>query len=94
MTYRIVVGSELDPRAMAVVGDLEMRRRGAQTELVGEIVDQSQLVGIVSRFASPDVEVISVAPMPAVDSPRKSAAIAASIRERDAMTATRDARPG
>jgi hypothetical protein len=50
--YRIVVASEIDPREVPLAADLEARCVGARTELVGEIVDQSQLVGIVSRLAS------------------------------------------
>jgi hypothetical protein len=67
--YRIVVASEIDPREVPLAADLEARCVGARTELVGEIVDQSQLVGIISRLASMGVELISVAPTPTIESP-------------------------
>lgn len=63
MRYAIVVRGAVDPRAVEGLSGLEVRLRGARTELVGEIVDQSQLVGILSRLSRAGIEVISATPV-------------------------------
>jgi hypothetical protein len=61
--YAIVVRGAVDPRDVEGLAALEVRLRDARTELVGEIVDQSQLVGILSRLSRAGIEVISAAPV-------------------------------
>jgi len=61
--YAIVVRGAVDPRNVEGLAGLEVRMRDARTELVGEIVDQSQLVGILSRLSRAGIEVISATPV-------------------------------
>jgi hypothetical protein len=61
--YAIVVRGAVDPRDLEGIAGLEVRHRDGRTELVGEIVDQSQLVGILSRLSRAGIEVISATPV-------------------------------
>jgi hypothetical protein len=60
--YSIVVRGEVDPATLARIGDPHARVRHGLTELVCDVVDQSQLVGMLSGLSAAGVEVIRAAP--------------------------------
>ena len=58
--YRIVVREELSERFAVAFEGMEMKARGGQTVLTGEIIDQSQLHGILTRIGSLGLKLVSV----------------------------------
>lgn len=61
--YSVMVRGELDAMTLERVGDPQIRRVGDLTELLYDIVDQSQLVGLLSGLSRDGVEVISAVPI-------------------------------
>jgi hypothetical protein len=62
--HRIVVRSELsDSYAVAFEG-MEIEAKGGQTVLTGEIIDQPQLHGILTRIGSLGLELLRVEALP------------------------------
>ena len=61
--YSIVVRGEVDAATLARLGDPGARVSGGRTELVCEVIDQSQLVGLLSGLNGVGVEVISATPL-------------------------------
>lgn len=61
--YRIVVRGAVDAATLERVGNPEARPRGGVTELVCDVIDQSQLVGLLSGLSGVGVEVISATPI-------------------------------
>jgi len=60
MVYRIVVRSELsEPYAVAFEG-MKMESKDGQTILIGEIIDQPQLFGMLDRINGLGLELLSV----------------------------------
>ena len=58
--YRIVVRDELSDRYAVAFEGMEMKARGGQTVLTGEIIDQPQLHGILTRIGSLGLKLVSV----------------------------------
>jgi hypothetical protein len=58
--YRIVVREELSDRYAVAFEGMEMKARGGQTVLTGEIIDQPQLHGILTRIGSLGLKLVSV----------------------------------
>ena len=58
--YRIVVREELSERYAVAFEGMEMETRGGQTVLTGEIIDQPQLHGILTRIGSLGLKLVSV----------------------------------
>jgi hypothetical protein len=58
--YRIVVREELSERFAVAFEGMEMKARGGQTVLTGEIIDQPQLHGILTRIGSLGLKLVSV----------------------------------
>jgi hypothetical protein len=58
--YRIVVREELSERFAVAFEGMEMKTRGGQTVLTGEIIDQPQLHGILTRIGSLGLKLVSV----------------------------------
>jgi hypothetical protein len=58
--YRIVVREELSDRYAVAFEGMEMKTRGGQTVLTGEIIDQPQLHGILTRIGSLGLKLVSV----------------------------------
>jgi hypothetical protein len=58
--YRIVVHEELSDRYAVAFEGMEMKARGGQTVLTGEIIDQPQLHGILTRIGSLGLKLVSV----------------------------------
>ena len=63
--YRIRVRGRLTERLGSAFGGMTLEPAPGQTVLVGEIVDQSHLFGVLDRVRSLGLELISVEPSPA-----------------------------
>ena len=61
--YRIVIRGEVDAATLERVGEPVARVSGDHTELVCDVVDQSQLVGLLSELSGAGVEVVSATPL-------------------------------
>ena len=58
--YRIVVRSELSERYAAAFDGMRMEAKDGETSLVGEIVDQSHLLGILNHINGLGLQLLSV----------------------------------
>lgn len=61
--YSVVIRGELNAAMLERLGDPEVRMRADRTELVYDVIDQSQLVGMLSGLSGAGVEVISATPL-------------------------------
>ena len=61
--YSVVIRGEVDAATLERLGDPEVRTKADRTELVYDMVDQSQLVGMLSGLSGAGVEVISATPV-------------------------------
>lgn len=61
--YSVMIRGELDAMTLERVGDPQIRRAGDLTELLYDVVDQSQLVGLLSGLSRDGVEVVSAMPL-------------------------------
>ena len=59
-TVRITVGGRLSERLAAAFDGMTLVRRGGATELVGEVVDQAQLYGLLARIRDLGLELKAV----------------------------------
>jgi hypothetical protein len=64
MVYRIVVRSELGERYAAAFEGLKMVAKDGETILIGEIVDQPHLFGILERINGLGLQLLSVQALP------------------------------
>ena len=64
IVYRIVVRSELSERYAAAFEGMEVETRDGQTILIGEIIDQPHLFGILDRINGLGLELLSVQALP------------------------------
>jgi hypothetical protein len=62
--YRIVVRSELSERYAAAFDGMRMEVKDGETILVGEIVDQSHLLGILNHINGLGLQLLSVRALP------------------------------
>jgi hypothetical protein len=62
--YRIVVRSELSERYAAAFEGMKMETKDGQTILIGEIIDQPQLFGILDRINGLGLKLLSVEALP------------------------------
>jgi hypothetical protein len=60
--YELVVQGELSERFAHVFDGMRMEHVGGTTRLVGTVVDQAHLHGLLERVASLGLELVSVAP--------------------------------
>jgi hypothetical protein len=58
--YRIVVRSELCDRYAVAFEEMEMKVKGGDTILTGEVIDQPHLYGILERINGLGLELLSV----------------------------------
>jgi len=58
--YRIVIRSELSERYAAAFDGMQMEIKNGETILVGEIVDQSHLLGILNHVNGLGLQLLSV----------------------------------
>ena len=58
--YRIVVAGELSGRFAPAFEGMTVRCTGGQTAITGEVVDQSQLHGLLDRVGELGLELVSV----------------------------------
>ena len=65
--YRIVVRGEVDPATLERIGRPHARTRAGSTELVCDVTDQSQLLGVLSGLAGIGIEVVSATPVDSQD---------------------------
>jgi len=61
--YRIVVRGQVDSATLERLGEPEARVRADLTELFCDVVDQSQLVGLLSGLGGAGVEVVRATPV-------------------------------
>lgn len=61
--YSIVIRGDVDAATLERLGEPEARASADLTELVCDVVDQSQLVGLLSGLSREGVEVISATPL-------------------------------
>ena len=62
--YRIVVRSELSERYAVAFEGMKMESKDGQTILIGEIIDQPQLFGILDRINGLGLELLSMEALP------------------------------
>ena len=62
--YRIVVRSELSERYAPTFEGMQMETKDGQTILIGEIIDQPHLFGILDRINGLGLELLSVQALP------------------------------
>jgi hypothetical protein len=61
--YSIVVRGKVDAATLARIGDPVAHGHAGHTELVCDVVDQSQLVGMLSGLSRAGVEIIRASPV-------------------------------
>ena len=64
MFYKIVVEGELTKRFAGAFRGMTMEAESGQTIITGQIVDQSQLHGILDRISSMGLQLVSVQALP------------------------------
>src|SRR5215204_4723274 len=64
MVYRLVVRSELSERYAAAFDEMKMETKDGQTILIGEIIDQPHLFGILDRINGLGLKLLSVQALP------------------------------
>ena len=64
MVYRILVRSELSERYAAAFEGMKMETKDGQTILIGEIIDQPHLYGILDRINGLGLQLLSVQLLP------------------------------
>jgi hypothetical protein len=64
MIYSIVVRSKLSERYASAFEGMKMETKDGQTILIGEIIDQPHLFGILDRINSLGLELLSVQALP------------------------------
>jgi hypothetical protein len=64
VVYGIVVRSELSERYAAAFEGMKMATKDGQTILIGEIIDQPHLYGILDRINGLGLELLSVEALP------------------------------
>ena len=64
MIYRIVVRSKLCERYASAFEGMKMETKDGQTILIGEIIDQPHLYGILDRINGLGLELLSVQALP------------------------------
>jgi len=62
-TYQIVVRAELGERFAAAFEGMEVRPANGRTIITGEVIDQSQLHGILDLINSLGLDLVSVQPV-------------------------------
>jgi hypothetical protein len=62
--YRIVTRSELSERYAAAFDGMQMETKDGETILIGEIVDQPHLFGILDRINGLGLQLLSVQTLP------------------------------
>jgi hypothetical protein len=65
--YRIVARSELSDRYASAFEGMHMESKDGQTILIGEVVDQPHLFGVLNRLNGLGLELLSVQAMPDED---------------------------
>jgi hypothetical protein len=64
MLYRIVVRNELSDRYAVAFEGMEMEAKGGRTVLIGEIIDQPHLHGILNLIGDMGLKLVSVESLP------------------------------
>jgi hypothetical protein len=62
-SYRIVVRGRLSDRFASAFTGMTLESNGGTTALVGTVIDQSQLFGLLERVRSFGLELVSVEPV-------------------------------
>ena len=67
MVYRIVARRELSDRYASAFEGMRMETQDGQTILIGEVVDQPHLFGVLNRLNGLGLQLLSVQAMPDED---------------------------
>ena len=59
-SYRLVVRGRMSERMAHAFADLRVETTGAETALIGQFADQSQLYGVIDRLRDLGIELVSV----------------------------------
>ena len=69
VVYEIVVSGELGPTAACAFEGMRLDVRSGETAIVGPVVDQSHLAGLLGRVSDLGLSLVSVTPVPETDVP-------------------------
>jgi hypothetical protein len=58
--YEIVVLGEFDARFASAFEEMTIQTEGGRTHIIGEVIDQSQLLGLLDQVRNLGIELISV----------------------------------
>ena len=61
--YRITVGGEISDRMICAFEGMTLTRTGGNSELIGYVRDQSELLGILQRVSALGLTLISASPV-------------------------------
>jgi len=61
--YRLVIVGELGPRFASAFDGMTVRAHDGETEITGQIIDQSHLQGLLERIASLGLRLHSLTPL-------------------------------
>jgi hypothetical protein len=64
MFYKIVVEGELTKRFAGAFADMTMEAESGKTIIMGQVVDQSHLHGMLNRISSMGLQLVSVQALP------------------------------
>ncbi|MFL5960134.1 MAG: hypothetical protein ACJ75G_07735 [Gaiellaceae bacterium] len=62
-SYSIVVRGRLGNRLDGMFGGLQIRSRSGETELVGPVIDQAELFGLLTCLRDLGIDLVSVNPV-------------------------------
>ncbi len=65
--YEIVVKGELGPTAASAFDGMRLEARDGETAIVGDVVDQAQLTGLLNRISDLGLPLVSVTPISETD---------------------------
>jgi hypothetical protein len=66
-TYEIVVKDELGPTAAHAFAGMRVEARAGETAIVGDVVDQAELTGLLNRVSELGLSLVSVRTLPSPD---------------------------
>jgi len=70
LQYRIVVRGELSKRFASAFAGWTITRKNQETHILGEVLDQSQLHGLLDEIRALGIELVSVTPI--TDEPQQA----------------------
>jgi hypothetical protein len=65
--YRIVIRGTIEPPLLGPLSEMNIETSGTESALIGGIVDQAQLQGVLMWLSDLGIEIVSVNPVPEDD---------------------------